>query len=90
VIVVVCVVMTLVLLGYVFHPERQVASQAEKTRLEFLRERKDVLYENLRDLNFEYRAGKYRDEEYANERSVMENEAAEVVGELERLEGVRR
>jgi hypothetical protein len=90
VIILICASLTIALLAYIFYPERQVASQTEKTRLEFLRERKDVLYENLRDLNFEYRAGKYREEEYASERAVMENEAAEVVSELERLDGMRR
>ena len=40
--------------AYVFYPERHVERQRTKTRLDFLREQKDVLYENLRDLNFEY------------------------------------
>ena len=86
----VCALMTVALVAYIFYPEKQVAAQTEKTRLEFLRERKDALYDNLRDLNFEYRAGKYRDEEYANERTVLENEAADVMGEMDTLEGVRR
>ncbi len=89
-IVFVCALLTIVLLAYIFYPERQVAAQSEKTRLEFLRERKDALYDNLRDLNFEYRAGKYREEEYATERAVLETEAAEVVGEMELLESVQR
>ncbi len=37
----------------------RVRQPARKTRLDYLFERKDQLYENLRDLNFEYRAGKY-------------------------------
>ena len=82
--------MTLALLTYVFYPEKQVASQSEKTRLEFLRERKDILYDNLRDLNFEFRAGKYRDDEYAAERATLEGEATEVVSEIDLLEGLRR
>ena len=40
------------------------ASQRQKTRLDFLEERKEQLYENLRDLNFEYRAGKYPEEDF--------------------------
>ena len=82
--------MTLALLAYVFYPEDRVAAQSEKTRLEFLRERKDTLYDNLRDLNFEYRAGKYREEEYAAERTTLENEASEVLDEMDALEGLRR
>jgi hypothetical protein len=90
VIIFVCTLLTVTLLGYVFYPEKQVAAQSEKTRLEYLRERKDTLYENLRDLNFEYRAGKYREEEYAAERATLESEAAEVLGEMDVIEGVRR
>ncbi len=86
----VCAVMTIALVAYIFYPEKQVAVQSEKTRLEFLRERKDALYDNLRDLNFEFRAGKYREEEYAAERAVLETEAAEVMGEIDLLEGLRR
>ena len=82
--------MTLALLTYVFYPEKQVAAQTEKTRSEFLLERKDILYDNLRDLNFEFRAGKYRDDEYAAERATLEGEAADVVSELELLERLRR
>ncbi|GGH14220.1 hypothetical protein [Silvibacterium dinghuense] len=77
-------------LGYVFYPERNVAAQRQKTRLEYLRERKDVLYENLRDLNFEYRSGKFVEEDYAAQQAVLENEAAEVIAEMEVLEAQAR
>ncbi len=81
-----CALLLVGVFAYVFWPERLVASQAQKTRLDFLRERKDVLYDNLRDLNFEYRAGKYPEEDYAAQRAALENEAAEVVAEIELLE----
>lgn len=80
---------TLLLIGcfiYVFWPERHVEAQHAKTRLEYLRERREVLYENLRDLNFEYRAGKYPEEDYASQRALLENEAAETVAEIDLLE----
>ena len=35
---------------YTFWPENAFASQKEKTQLDFLLERKEQLYENLRDL----------------------------------------
>ena len=56
---------------YTFWPENVFASQREKTRLDFLLERKDQLYENLRDLNFEYRAGKYPEEDFAAQRAQL-------------------
>ena len=49
-------ILALVLIVYTFWPENIFASQREKTHLDYLLERKDQLYENLRDLSFEYRA----------------------------------
>src|ERR1035438_3027024 len=60
-----CGVLLLAIFTFVFYPQRHTARQTAKTRLDFLREQKEVLYENLRDLNFEYSAGKYTAEGYA-------------------------
>lgn len=85
-----CGVLLLGILFYVFYPERHVEAQRQKTRLEYLRERKDVLYDNLRDLNFEYRAGKYVDEDYRAQQRTLEDEAAGVLEEIEFLESQGR
>src|SRR6267154_594663 len=58
------VALTLAVFVYMFWPERNPFVQADKTRVDYLRERKDVIYENLRDLNFEYQAGKYPEKGY--------------------------
>ncbi len=71
---------------YMFYPSEVEHGEA-KTRLMYLRERKDVVYENLRDLNFEYRAGKLSEADYESLKSNMEEEAAEILGEIARLEG---
>ena len=71
---------------YTFWPENVFASQREKTRLDFLLERKEQLYENLRDLNFEYRAGKYPEEDFAAQRAQLEDEAALLLAEIEHLQ----
>jgi hypothetical protein len=81
-----CSLLLLGILFYVFYPERHVESQTQKTRLEYLLERKDVLYDNLRDLNFEFRAGKYVQEDYAAQQTTLENEGAEVMAEIELLQ----
>lgn len=81
-----CALLTLSLLVYVFYPERQIAVQRVKTRLDFLLEQKVVLYDNLRDLNFEYRAGKYPVEDYTAQRATLEAEAAGVLAEIDRLQ----
>ena len=82
-----CGLLLVGILVYVFYPERHVEEQHQKTRLEYLRERKDVLYDNLRDLNFEYRAGKYVQEDYAFQHAALENETAQVLAEIDLLEG---
>jgi hypothetical protein len=79
------VVLTLALFAFIFWPERNPFIQADKTRVDYLRERKDVIYENLRDLNFEYLAGKYPEQDYAEQRAGLEDEAARVIGEMEAL-----
>jgi hypothetical protein len=71
---------------YTFWPENVFASQREKTRLDFLLERKEQLYENLRDLNFEYRAGKYPEEDFLAQRTQLEREAAVLLAEIEHLQ----
>ncbi len=80
-------VMLAIALGiYTFWPENGFASQREKTRLEYLLERKEQLYENLRDLNFEYRAGKYPEEDFITQRTLLENETAQLLAEIEHLQ----
>ena len=81
-----CVLLTLAIGLYVFYPERNIAAQTQKTRLEYLHERKEVLYDNLRDLNFEFRAGKYVEEDYRAQQGILETEAASVLAEIDRLE----
>ena len=73
--------------AFVFWPQPKLAAEVEKTRLDYLRERKDVIYENLRDLNFEFRAGKYPEEDYAQQRTALEAEAATVIAEIDTLGG---
>jgi cbb3-type cytochrome oxidase subunit 3 len=70
---------------FVFWPERNPFVQADKTRVDYLRERKDAIYENLRDLNFEYLAGKYAEADYAEQRGALEDEAAQVMAEMNGL-----
>ena len=79
------VVLTLALFAFIFWPERNPFIQADKTRVDYLSERKDAIYENLRDLNFEYLAGKYPEQDYAEQRAGLEDEAARVIAEMEAL-----
>ena len=80
-----CIVFTLLLIFYIFVPVR-VESGEEKTRLAYLYERKEVIYENLRDLSFEYKAGKLGDADFESLRNSMAEDAAAVLAEIDQLE----
>jgi predicted nuclease with TOPRIM domain len=82
------VLLLFVLFVYTFWPENVFASQRQKTRLDYLLERKEQLYENLRDLNFEFKAGKYPEEDFVVQRAQLENETAQLLGEIELLQRV--
>ena len=84
----VCAAITVASLYYVFFYPGEVYAGPEKTRLMYLRERKEAVYENLRDLNFEYKAGKVPDADYQSLRTSLEEEAAAIMAEMARLEGM--
>ena len=46
------------------------------------------MYDNLRDLNFEYKAGKFPDSDYQEMKTSLEDEAAAILAEIARLEEV--
>jgi len=82
-----CTLFALGLLGYVFAVPREVSAAPTKDRLAYLKERKEVIYENLRDLNFENKAGKFSVEDYQRLRKSLEEEAAQVLAQIAELEG---
>ena len=81
-----CFVMTAALLFFIFNLPAAVEHPVEKTRLVFLRERMESICENLRDLNFEYKAGKMPEADYVNLRATLEDDAAAVLAEIQQLE----
>lgn len=80
-----CAIFGIALLVYVFQPTAVHTPEA-KTRLTFLYERKEQLYENLRDLNFEHKAGKLSESDFTSMRDSMEQEAAAMLAEIDQLE----
>jgi hypothetical protein len=50
-----------------------------------LDERKAAIYENLRDLQFEYRMGKFSDEDYQSTKRDLQKELAVVLSEVDKL-----
>ncbi len=81
-----CCLMFVASVIYVFYLPGRVFLGPEKTRAGYLRERKDAVYENLRDLNFEYKAGKVPDTDYASLKTSLQDEAATILAEISRLE----
>ena len=81
-----CALFAIGLFVYVFSPARELAHGEQKSRLAYLRERKEAIYENLRDLNFEFKAGKFPETDYAAMRAGLEEEAARVLAEMDTLE----
>jgi hypothetical protein len=78
-------IFTIGVLFYIFKPVPAERGE-EKTRLAYLYERKEQTFENLRDLNFEYKAGKLSDADFSSMRDSMEQEAANLPAEIEELE----
>lgn len=83
-----CSLFAAMALIYVFLPGTDTETGIDKTRLSYLYERKEVIYENLRDLNFEFKSGKFTQADYDGMRAGMEGEAARVLAEIEQLEAV--
>jgi hypothetical protein len=82
----ICIALSVAVIFYVFSVPQTIAAGPEATRLSFLQERKEAVYENLRDLNFEYKAGKVADQDYLNLKNSLESEAAGILAEIARLE----
>src|SRR6266481_3653398 len=61
-------------------PQREPVSP-----FEHLDERKASIYENLRDLQFEYRVGKLSDQDYQQTKLDLQKELATVLAEIDRL-----
>ena len=51
--------------------------------IQHLEDRKQAIYENLRDLQFEFRLGKLSDEDYQNTKLALQKELAGVLSEMD-------
>src|SRR6516164_137658 len=67
---------------FYIHPDASDLAP-HRTKLDQLLERRDTIYDNLRDLKFEYRAGKYSEGDYELMKNSLEDEAALVLTEIE-------
>ena len=64
---------------------RDVPAAEPESPFAHLDDRKAAIYENLRDLQFEYRVGKLSDTDYQNTKKDLQKELATVLAEVDRL-----
>lgn len=74
-----------VLAFVVFVRDRDLPESQPVAPTRYLDERQAVLYDSLRDLNFEYRLGKLSEADYHTTKLTLEEELARVLADVERL-----
>lgn len=81
-----CLALAVAVWVFIFYIQPDASDLApHRSRLDLLMERRDVLYDNLRDLRFEYRSGKYSEGDYEAMKLALENETAVVLAEIEQV-----
>jgi hypothetical protein len=83
-----CVLLALATVIFVFGVRPEASDDTpHRTKLDQLMERRDAIYENLRDLRFEHRAGKFSEVDYDEIKQSLEIEAARVLADMDTLTG---
>jgi len=81
-----CLALAVAVVLFLFHIQPDACDLApHRTKLDQLLERRDTIYDNLRDLRFEYRSGKYSEGDFEAMKTALENEAALVLAEIEQV-----
>ncbi|HYZ83652.1 MAG TPA: hypothetical protein VE621_04595 [Bryobacteraceae bacterium] len=83
---VVALALTVLVLFFTFRVRPQdLPEVAPPSPAHHLETRKAAIYENLRDLNFEYRVGKLSDADYQRTKTELQTQLAGVLHEIEEL-----
>jgi hypothetical protein len=88
-----CFALAAAVLLFIFYIQPDASDLApHRSKLDQLMERRDTIYENLRDLRFEYRAGKYSETDFEAMKNAMETDAAMALAEIDQVTdaGVKR
>jgi hypothetical protein len=81
-----CLALAIATLLFIFYIHPDASDLApHRSKLDQLLERRDTIYDNLRDLRFEYRSGKYAEADYESMKSTLENEAALVLAAIDQV-----
>lgn len=81
-----CLALAMATVLFIFYIQPDASDLApHRTKLDQLMEQRDTIYDNLRDLRFEFRSGKYSEGDYEAMKTGLENEAALVLAEIDRV-----
>src|ERR1700732_3520854 len=81
-----CLALAVSPLLFIFYIQPDASDLApHRSKLDQLMERRDTIYDNLRDLRFELRSGKYSAGDFEAIKTALENEAALVRAEIDQV-----
>jgi hypothetical protein len=81
-----CLALALAVGLFIFYIQPDASDLApHRTKLDQLLERRDTIYDNLRDLRFEYRSGKYSEGDFEAMKTALEHEAALLLAEIDQV-----
>ena len=81
-----CVALAMATVLFIFYIQPDASDLApHRTKLDQLMEQRDTIYDNLRDLRFEFRSGKYSEGDYEAMKTGLENDAALVLAQIDQV-----
>ena len=81
-----CLALAVATLLFIFYIQPDASDLApRRSKLDQLMERRDTIYDNLRDLRFEFRSGKYSEGDFEAMKTSLENDAALVLTEIDQV-----
>lgn len=81
-----CLALAIATMLFIFYIQPDASDLApHRSKLDQLLERRDTIYDNLRDLRFEFRSGKYSEGDYDTMKISLENEAAMILAEIDQV-----
>src|SRR5258708_7024500 len=77
-----CLALAVATLLFIFYIQPDASDLApHRSKLDQLMERRDTIYDNLRDLRFEFRSGKYSEGDYNAMKVSIHNQPAQLLPE---------
>jgi hypothetical protein len=81
-----CLALAIATILFIFYIQPDASDLApHRSKLDQLLERRDTIYDNLRDLRFEFRSGRYSEGDYEAMKTSIESEAAMILAEIDQV-----